>query len=140
MLFASPPSPLTASSPLSPKRPRADAESNQADHHENHSLQADNWYDEGFQEPEPKKQRQSNRQVPNVVARNAALQELNGQRASKSSREATDVQTTTTVKKSKSKTTKPSQKKSPRRLRVNELVTASERFDGSDEEDDVGET
>ena len=132
MLFDSPPSPPTppiASSSLSSKRPREDTECNQAG----------DWEEEDLEEPTPKKQRQASRQIPNVIAKKAALQDISRRRASKSSREATTVQKNAAGKNPKSKSSKVTQKETPRRLPVNELVTAPERFDGPDKEDDIGE-
>jgi hypothetical protein len=84
--------------------------------------------DVGFEEPLPKKRRQTSRRIPSVEARSAALQELNSRRISKKARKSTGDQTKSFKMYGKF------QKQKKRRLPVGELVTVSERPWDSDVE------
>lgn len=77
-------------------------------------------------ESPPNKRRRSNRKNPTKIVRDRVLESLTSRRKSKSkSSKDEDV----------SKSQQRRKPKKPRRLPVDELVTVSQRFDGSDLED-----
>jgi hypothetical protein len=119
---------LSASSQSSPKRARS------ADQDDEEGLglfanDADGESEGRSEEPLPKRRR-SERQMPAVETRIAALQELSGKRKSRAYRKSTRSQAKSP--RSHSKTEKPKKKKKTRRLPVNELVTLSERRGDTD--------
>jgi hypothetical protein len=94
-------------------------------------MDIDEENDEDF-EQSPKKPRRTSRTNQGVEAHDVLLMELKGRRASKESQSRASA-------KEKIKSRKPRQSKKTRRsLPIDELVLVSERFNGSDAEDDRG--
>lgn len=116
----------------SPKRPRTEDGSSESGQGNARDSDTPVFTD---QQHQPVKKRRTERRVPSVEARKAALRELNARRVSKGTRQTTDTNPPDAEKsKNKSrKSTKQKSPKEPRRLADHgELFTGRDRLDESE--------
>lgn len=118
------PSP-TILSPRSPKRRRSSPD-HDPDSYDTQTEVKEVIDDDGFEQPTPKKPHRTGRTNAKIKRRDALPKEVKGRRASKESLPRKSIKTKVNAK-------QPG--KAPRRLPVNELVMAPERYNDQDAED-----